>query len=488
MSETAGRRPIWLVLTAVSLPIFMAALDNLVVTNALPVIREELDATLEQLTWVVNAYTLSFASLILMASALADRFGRRRVFLGGLVVFTLASVACGLSDQIELLIAARAVQGAGGAAIMPLSLTLLSTSVPEQMRPLAIGVWGGVSGLGIALGPLIGGAVVEGMSWQAIFWLNVPICLLCLPLIRTVLPESYGRPQRLDVLGLVLAIAGVFLLVFAIVRGEEAGWGSTQVLGCLIAGVILLIAFVAWEARCSEPMLPLRLFRHRSFAVANIVGVLFSLGIFGAVFILIQFLQLVQGDSPLGAGVKTMPWTMAPLVVAPLTGLITPRIGVRPVIVAGLVCMTASLAWIALILEADIDYLRLVSPFALAGIGMGLVFAPIATAVLDGVAPEDQAVASGTNSTAREIGVALGIAALSAVFSAADGELTPMGFTDGAVPAVAVGALALGAAALAGLALPGFRRPRISSITGQPIVRHRAEPARSARAETRSAA
>ena len=337
-------------------------------------------------------------------------------------------------------------------------------------------MWGGVSGLGIALGPLIAGAVVEGLSWQAIFWLNIPIGMLCLPPILAALPESYGRPQRLDLLG--LAIAGVFLVVFGIVRGEEAGWSSGEVLASLIGGGALLIAFIAWEARAPEPMMPLRLFRNRSFAVANIVGVLFSLGIFGAVFIRIQFLQVAQGASALKAGGRTMPWTMAPLVVAPLAGLITPRIGVRPAIVAGLACMTASLVWIALVLEADVDYLRLVSPFALAGIGMGLVFAPIASAVLEGIASEDQAVASGTNSTAREIGVALGIAALSAVFTAAGGELNPDGFLDGAVPAIAAGAIALAAATLAGLLLPGCKPVRISPLTGEPVVRHRAEQPR----------
>jgi EmrB/QacA subfamily drug resistance transporter len=378
-----------------------------------------------------------------------------------------------------MLILARAIQGAGGAAIMPLSLTLLSTSVPEKMRPMVIGVRGGVSGLGIALGPLIAGAVVEGLSWQAIFWLNIPTGVLCLPPILAALPESYGRPQRLDLLGLVLAIAGVFLVVFGIVRGEEAGWSSGEVLASLIGGGALLIAFIAWEARAPEPMMPLRLFRNRSFAVANIVGVLFSLGIFGAVFIRIQFLQVAQGASALKAGGRTMPWTMAPLVVAPLTGgLITPKIGLRPAVVAGLACMTANLLWIALVLEADVDYLRLVPPFALAGIGMGLVFAPIASAVLEGIAPEDQAVASGTNSTAREIGVALGIAALSAVFTTAGGELNPDGFIDGAVPAIAAGASALAAATLAGLLLPGCKPVRISPLTGEPVVRHRAESPR----------
>src|SRR5690625_5533804 len=321
MRSTPARRPVWLVLLTVSLPMFMAALDNLVVTNALPAIRADLDATLEGLTWTINAYTLSFASFILMASALADRFGRRRVFALGVAVFTLASLACGLSSEAWMLIAARAVQGLGAAAVLPLSLTLLSTSVPERLRPAAIGIWGGVSGLGVALGPLIGGAVVEGLSWQAIFWLNVPIGLICLPLIRYALPESRGHAQRLDFAGLLLAGIGVFGLAFGIVRGNDAGWASTEVLVPLVGGVVLLAAFIWWEKRASAPLLPLRVFRNRSFTAANIVGAVVSLGIFGAVFILIQFLLLVQGASPVHAGVMTMPWTMAPLLVAPLTGL-----------------------------------------------------------------------------------------------------------------------------------------------------------------------
>lgn len=294
MRETSHRRPVWLVVLAVSVPMFMAALDNLVVTNALPVIRAELGASLEELTWMVNAYTLSFASLILMSSALADRFGRRRVFLIGIAVFTAASLWCGLADEAWTLIVARAVQGAGGAAVMPLSLTLLSTSVPPRVRPAAIGIWGGVSGLGVALGPLIGGAVVEGLSWQAIFWLNVPIGLLCLPLIRFALPESYGRIQRLDFVGLLLAVVGIFAFTFGIVRGNDAGWASGEVLAGLTGGIVLLTGFVWWESRAPAPLLPLRLFRHRSFSAANVIGFVFCFGIFGAVFILIQFLQLVQ--------------------------------------------------------------------------------------------------------------------------------------------------------------------------------------------------
>ncbi len=466
MRSTPARRPVWLVLLTVSLPMFMAALDNLVVTNALPAIRADLDATLEGLTWTINAYTLSFASFILMASALADRFGRRRVFALGVAVFTVASLACGLSTEAWMLIAARAVQGLGAAAVLPLSLTLLSTSVPERLRPAAIGIWGGVSGLGVALGPLLGGAVVEGLSWQAIFWLNVPIGLLSLLLIGLVLPESYGRAQRLDFTGLLLAGVGIFAVTFGIVRGNDAGWTSTWVLTSLLGGVALLVVFVWWESRTPAPLLPLRLFRNRSFTAANLIGVTFSLGIFGAVFILIQFLQLVQGASPLEAGIKTMPWTLAPLVVAPLTGLVVPRTGTRPVIVTGLALVASGLFWIAALLEPDVAYAPLVPAFVLAGVGMGMVFAPIATATLQGMAPADQATASGTNSTAREIGVALGIAALTAIFTAFGGELTPTGYTDAAVPAVLSGAIALVIAMALGFLIPKHTRSGVQAGDG----------------------
>lgn len=458
MNPTARRRPLWLIMVAVSLPMFMAALDNLVVTNALPVIRTELGASLEQLSWVVNSYTLSFAALIPLAVAVADRCGRRRVFGLGLALFVLASIGCALSGATGLLVSARAVQGAGAAAIMPLSLTLLSTSVPARLRPAAIGIWGGISGLGIALGPLVGGAVVEGLSWQVIFWLNVPLGLACLPLIRFALPESRGGPARTDFAGILLSGLGVLAVVYGVVRGNSAGWGSTEVLVSLLGGAVLLGWFVWWERRSAAPLIPLRLFRNRSFAVATLVGAMFSLGVFGSVFILIQFLQLVQGASPLAAGMMTTPWTLAPLVIAPLTGLVTPRIGTRPVVVAGLVCVTIGLFRTAAVLHPDVAYGTLAPLLALSGLGMGLVFAPLSTAVLAGISQEDQAVASGTNSAAREVGVALGIALLSAVFLAGGGTLTPGGFTTAAIPAVQLGAAVLAAASLAALALPGLRR------------------------------
>lgn len=475
----AGRRiPVWLAIVAASLPMFMATLDNLVVTSALPVIARDLDATIEQLQWVVNAYTLSFATLMLMAVGLGDRFGRRSVFLGGIVVFTLASAAAALATEPWMLIAARAVQGAGAAALLPLSLTLLAGSVSARLRPAAIGIWGGISGLGVALGPLIGGAVVQGWNWQAIFWLNVPLGVIAVPLVLLALPNSFGARVRSDIVGLLLAAPGVFGLVYGIVRGNDAGWDSAEVLISLIGGGALLVAFVFWESRTASPLLPLRLFRDRSFTAANLVGMTFSFGIFGAVFILIQFLQVVQGHTPLEAGVMTMPWTLAPMVVAPLTGLFSSRTGTRLPIVVGLVLLTVSMAWIALTLSATVAYSEIWPPFLLAGIGMGLVFAPSSTAVLANMRPADHAKASGTNSTLREIGVALGIAVLTAVFTGAGGTLTPTGYVDAAIPAVWVGAGVLALAAVIALALPGRR------LAARLAAESEAEPAADAEQST----
>ncbi len=454
MPTTTRQAPVWLVIAAASLPMFMASLDNLVVTNALPVLQRDFGASIEQLQWFINAYSLAFASLILMAVALGDRFGRRRVFVAGVALFALASAACAVATTPEMLIAARALQGAGGAALLPLSLALLAGAVPSRLRPLAIGIWGGIAGLGVALGPLIGGAVVEGLTWHAIFWLNVPVAAIAIPLIYFALGESRGRKVGLDAIGLLLAGAGVFGIVFAIVRGNDAGWTSTQVLAGLIGGSVLLAAFIAWERRARDPLLPLALFRDRSFSAANGVGVTFSIGIFGAIFILIQFMQVVQGKSPLEAGVATMPWTMAPLIVAPLSGFIAPRVGTRTLIVSGTTLQAIGLAWIAIVMSPTVAYSSFVPAFVLAGVGMGLVFAPSATAVLANMRSEDHAKASGTNATVREIGVALGIAILTAVFTGAGGEFTPTAYTDAAIPAVWTGVAFLLLASFIGLALP----------------------------------
>ncbi|RFA17929.1 DHA2 family efflux MFS transporter permease subunit [Subtercola boreus] len=454
------RIPIWLAIVAASLPMFMATLDNLIMTSALPVIRLDLNASIGELQWFVNAYTLAFATFMLMAVAVGDRLGRRSVFVFGIALFTVASAFSALSTDPWMLIVGRAFQGVGAAALMPLSLTLLVGSVSTRLRPLAIGIWGGVSGLGVALGPLIGGAVIEGWNWEAIFWLNVPTGIISVPLALLALPNTFGARLRADVLGLALVGVGVLGVVYGIVRGNDAGWSSVEVVGSLVVGAVLLVAFVVWESRTTAPLLPLRLFRDRSFSVANVVGFVFSFGIFGSIFILIQFLQIVQGHSPLEAGLMTMPWTMAPLIVAPLTGLITPRIGTRLPVVVGLAFQSVGVFWLAGILSADATYASMIGPFLFAGIGMGLVFAPSSTAVLVNMSSADQAKASGTNSTLREVGVALGIAVLTAVFTGAGGQLTPTGYVGAAIPAVIVGASALALSALLALLLPAGRATR----------------------------
>ncbi|WP_341577744.1 DHA2 family efflux MFS transporter permease subunit [Microbacterium schleiferi] len=467
------QRAFGLVVAAASVPMFMATLDNLVMTNALPVLHRDLGASVEELQWFVNAYTLAFAGAILLASALGDRFGRRTVFAIGIAVFGIGSVLAAVSTDPSQLIVARAVQGLGGAGIFPLSLALLSGGVAPERRPLAIGIWGGVSGLGVAVGPLVGGAIMEGWNWQAIFWLNVPIAILAIPFALWALRNDRGARVRLDLIGAVMIAPSVILLVHAIVRGNDDGWGSFGVIAELVAGLALLAGFVAWQARASAPLMPLRLFRDRSFTVTNIAGFGFSFGTFGAIFLLIQYMQVVQGASPWEAAVRTTPWTLAPMVIAPLAGLLAPRVGTRLLMVVGLVMQATALIWLAAILGLDTPYAAMVAPFVIAGVGMGLVFAPSATALLATLGIVDHAKASGVNSTVREIGLALGTAVLTAIFLGAGGELVPDLYVEAARPAVFVGGIVLVISAIAALWLPAGRSAPESRARGgeaQPVA------------------
>ncbi|GAA4438025.1 MFS transporter [Phytohabitans houttuyneae] len=436
---------------------FMVAMDNLIVTNALPVIRVDLGTGLEGLEWTVNAYTLTFAVLLLTGAALGDRFGRRKVFAIGLVIFTAASALAALSPDIETLIAARAVQGVGGAIIAPLSLTLLADAVPPQRRGAAFGIWGAMSGLGVALGPVIGGAVVDSASWQWIFWINVPIGLILLPLIAAV-RESRGGAGRLDLVGVVLATAGLFGVVFGLVRGGSHGWTSGPVLAGLAGGGVVVVAFLAWQARARYPMLPLPLFRSRGFSVANAVGFVMAFGMFGAVFLGAQFLQTVQGYSPLEAGLRTLPWTAAPALVAPFSGALADRIGVRRVLALALAFQAVGIAWLAVVTSPDVPYGELVPPFILAGVGMGLFFAPMARAVMDFAPRGMEGVASGASNAMRQLGTVLGIAVLGAVFSAVGGYASGQDFVDGMRAGQIVGAVVLAGAVLLALVIPENRR------------------------------
>jgi EmrB/QacA subfamily drug resistance transporter len=437
-----------------SLALFMVVLDNLVVSTALPVIRTDLDASLEELEWTVNAYTLTFAVLLLTGAALGDRFGRRRVFAIGLTLFTAASAAAALAPSMDALIAARAIQGIGGAIVTPLTLTILSDAFPKGKRGLALGAWSGIAGLAVASGPLVGGAVVDGISWQWIFWLNVPIGILLVPLALRFLRETYGPDSGLDLPGLALVSAGLLGLVWGLIHGNGDGWTSPQIVASLSLGAILTAAFVAWELRTPAPMLPMRFFRDRAFAAANGASLLMYFGMFGSIFLLTQFLQTVQGHSPLGAGLRVLPWTAMPMVVAPIAGALSDRIGGRPLMAVGLGLQAIGLGWLAAVSTPTVPYTQLVIPFILSGTGMAMFFAPVANVVLSAVRPEEEGKASGTNNAIREVGGVFGVAVLASVFASYGGYGTPQSFVDGLTPAIWVGAVVVGAGSLISLLIP----------------------------------
>jgi EmrB/QacA subfamily drug resistance transporter len=465
--STNRSRQVW-TLILVSAALFMVTLDNLVVTTALPRIRVDLGASLSGLEWIVNAYTLSFAVLLLTGAALGDRFGRRRILTIGLSVFTGASAIAALAPDSTVLIAARAVQGAGAALVLPLTLTLLSEAFPAGRRGVALGIWSGVSGLGVALGPVIGGAVVSGISWQWIFWINVPIGLVVVPLARMRLTESLGTNKHLDLPGVALASGGLLGVVYALVRANALGWTSATVLGSAITGAALLGAFVAWEQRTSTPMLPMRFFRSRAFSATNGVSLAMYFGMFGAIFLLAQFFQTAQGYSPLEAGLRTLPWTAMPIFVAPVAGLLSDRIGSRPLMFLGLALQASALGWLATEMTATMSYAQMIIPFMMAGAGMALVFAPAANAVLGAVRPEEAGQASGATNAIREVGGVLGIAVLASVFSGAGSYGTPTTFVSGLVPAVATAAVVLAVGAIIALAIPALRRT--VSASAQPVA------------------
>ncbi|MCF3180764.1 DHA2 family efflux MFS transporter permease subunit [Streptomyces polychromogenes] len=437
---------------------FMAALDNLVVTTALPAIRADLGGRLEDLEWTVNAYTLTFAVLLMFGSALGDRFGRRRLFIAGLALFSAASAAAALSPGISRLIAARAVQGAGAAVMMPLGLTLLTAAVPAARRGMALGIYGAVTGLAVAGGPLIGGSLTEHVSWQWIFWLNVPIGLALIPLARLRLAESTAPNARLDVPGTLLISGGLFGIVYGLVNANAHGWTSAPVLTGLIAGSALIGGFVHHGFRNANPVLPMRLFLHRGFFGINLASLLMYLGMFGSIFLLSQFLQGVAGYSPTEAGLRMLPWTGMGMIVAPLAGTLADRIGGRPVVVAGLALQAVGLGWFALVLSPGVSYAAQLPALVLSGIGMSMYFAPANHVLMSTVAPGDQGKASGANNALREVGGALGVAVLASVFSARGGYETPQAFTDGTVPALWIGSAAVALAAALGLLVP--RRPK----------------------------
>jgi EmrB/QacA subfamily drug resistance transporter len=427
----------------------MTALDTLVVTTALPVLRVDLHAGISSLEWTVNAYNLAFACLLLTGAALGDRFGRKRMFTVGLLAFTGASAASALAPSVQALVISRALQGAGAAIVTPLTLTLISEAFPLQKRGAAIGMWGGIVGLAVAAGPVVGGAVVSGIDWHWIFWLNVPIGVALIPTATRMLTESYGPRPQLDVPGLALASTGALGVTWGLVRANTVGWNSTEVLSALIAGVTLLAAFIAWERRTEHPMVPPVLFRSRTFTAANGVSFFMYAGLFGALFLMSQLLQTGLHYTPLQAGLRLLPWTFPPMVIAPIAGTLADRYGNRPFMVLGLACQATGYAWIASIAGTGVNYLTLGAAFTLAGIGTSFCFPTVANAIMGSVPIHEAGVASGTNSAIRELGGVVGVAILASVFVHSGGYANPHAFVHGFTPAVwvAVGLSGLGVVA-----------------------------------------
>jgi EmrB/QacA subfamily drug resistance transporter len=450
----------------------MAALDTVVVSTALSTIRTHLGASVGQLEWTVNAYNLSFAVLLMPAAALGDRFGRRRMFAIGLALFSAASAACALSPDVGFLIGARAVQGAGAAFILPLALAILTAAFPPEKRGTAIGMFSAVTGIAVALGPIVGGAIVKGIDWSWIFWVNVPIGLLAIPLVLTRLEESFGKRVALDLPGVGLIAAAAFGLVWGLVRGNSSGWGSAEVVGSLVAGAVLVLAFVVWELRASEPMLPMNFFHSRTFTAGN-AAIFFVLGsLFSEVFFFPQLLQTGLHFDVLQTGLRLMVWTSTFILVAPGVGALVDRIGERPLMVSGLVIQAGGGAWIASIARPGLPFSHLVVPLIVAGVGISMAIPSAQNSVVGSATEETAGKLAGINSMMRELGGVFGIAVAVAVFAGSGGYGSATAFTDGFGPAIWVSAGLAVAGALCGLALPSRRR---GEVIGP--VRSIAEPA-----------
>jgi EmrB/QacA subfamily drug resistance transporter len=454
--ETSRPRLGW-TLGLTSLAFFMVSLDVLVVVTALPAIHREFGADLSTLQWTINAYALAYAASITTAVALGDRFGRRRLFAIGLALFALTSAACALAPGIGALIAARVVQGIGAGIIMPLSLTILTTAFPLERRGAVVGLWGGIAGIAVASGPLIGGAIIQGLTWHWVFWVNVPIGLVGAALAVTLLKETLGPPTRLDLFAVALVSGGAVGIVLGMVQAAELGWADVRTVATLVTGVALMAGFVAWELRAPEPMLPMRLFRSLTFSAANGSVFFLTASQFGAVFLIAQYFQLALGSTPFEAGLRVLPWTITPLVVAPLAGALSDRVGRRPLMVGGMVLQGASFALFASRSGQGSEYWPLAIAMTLAGIGVSMALPVAPTAALSAVAPEDVGKASGVNSTLQRFGTAFGVAAATSVFATFGSLLNSDAFVNGFRPALTVLACLSFVGALVALAVQDHR-------------------------------
>jgi EmrB/QacA subfamily drug resistance transporter len=475
-----------------SLASFIVILDVMVVATALTAIRRYLGASLADLEWTVSAYTLSFAVLLMTAAALGDRLGRRRLFAAGLAVFAVSSAGCALAPDAAALITARAVQGTGAAIIMPMALALLNGAFPPARRGWAIGIYGGVTALAAVTGPVLGGAVTQGLGWQWIFWLNVPIALAAIPLVLTRISEATGPGGAIDLPGLVLATAAALGLVWGLIQGNTAGWGSTEVAGPLAGGAGAAVAFAAWERRAVRPMLPMRLFRSAAFSAGNVAIFAINASLTGVIFLMPQFQQVVAGQDPLGAGLRLLPWGIAPFLVGPRAGALADRIGERALVVTGALLMASGVAWIAAVAGPGSGYLPLIAPMTIVGAGLALAIPAVTRSVTSTVPPGDIGTASGAFTTMRQLGGAFGVAVLGTVFAAAGSYATPAAFSRGFAAAFAVAAGLALAGAAAGTILPGrehrpVARPRHAGHRERSSTRPQRDAEQRGRVPTRSA-
>ncbi len=439
---------------------FMVALDQLVVATALDRIRVDLHASIGTLDWTINAFSLSFAVLLITGAALGDRYGRRRLFAVGTAIFTSASAACALAPNASTLIAARAVQGAGAALVTPLAVALLTAAFPAQRRGPIVGIFTAFTGLAVAGGPVVGGAVAQGLAWQWIFWLNVPVGAALLPLALAKLTESRGPRGRFDLVGLALLCLGLLGVVWGLVRADAAGWASAEVVGTLLGGVLLCVVFVMWENRVVEPMLPMHLFGIRSYSAANAAMLLLTTSLLGAVFLTAQYLQVSLGYDPLAAGLRFLPWTGALFFVAPLSGALLERVGGRVLLAGGLLLQGVGLGWVAYEVDHASSYLALVPALIVAGCGTSMALPAGQNTVMNAVPAAFVGKASGTFNAVRQLGGVLGIAIASAVFSARGSYASPQAFRDGVGPAQAVAAATAVLGALVALLVTRVRRTR----------------------------
>ncbi len=443
------------VLVLSSVASLMVALDALVVATALGAIRRHFGASIDELEWTVNAYGLSFAVLVVPAAALGDRVGRRRLFAIGLGLFVVGSAACALSPTAGLLIAARAVQGSAAAMVAPLSLALVSAAFTPERRGQAMGIFGGITGLAVLGGPVIGGAVTQGLAWQWVFWINVPIGLVAIPLVLTRVPESRGPRAAFDVRGLALVTAAALGIVWGLMRGNDAGWGSVEVIGSLAAGLAALVAFVIVERRVAEPMLPPRMFHQRGFSAGIAANFLFSCSLFSAVFFMAQFQQVALGQGPLDSGLRLLPWTGTVFLVAPIAGALANRVGERRLVTLGLAMQAAGMGWIALIATPGMTYWHMIAPSVIAGAGISMAIPAAQNAVMNAVGERDLGKASGAYTTMRQLGGVFGLAIAVAVFSGAGSYVSRSAFGDGFVVAMGLAAAFSLAGSAVALTLPG---------------------------------